>query len=125
MFNFLEFLVSLFKKPKKGRGTGWIPDIKDYRDIPLSAISKKEVSTPENYSIPYKLTMKDQGSNSQCVAYVCSTIKEYLERKEGHYIKFDPDWIYKRCKEIDNYNGPGTYFKIGLKTLLDKGAMPN
>jgi 2-keto-3-deoxy-galactonokinase len=40
-------------------------------------------------------------------------------------VDFDGKWIYDRCKEMDGMpNMAGTYFRMGLKILKDKGAKP-
>jgi len=72
----------------------------------------------------FNLLIKNQGNKPHCVGYTRATIKELLERKEMNDIEFDGDWIYKRCKEINGYDGPGTYFRAGLKILLNVGAKP-
>ena len=108
---------------------GALPSPVDFRDVKmediLGAVSKEITPLPEKYRIPYVLTIKDQGTISQCVAYSCSTIKEFLERREGNFIEFDPDWIYRKCKEIDGIpDYKGTYLRTGLKVLKDCGAKP-
>lgn len=120
----IKFILSLFGK--KGEGTGLIESPKDYRDLPLSSLfGKKENETPKEYKIPYKLKVKNQGNTPYCVGYAGSSIKEYLEKKEGNDIEFDPVWLYNECKKIDGMPGfQGTYFRAVLKVLKNKGAKP-
>lgn len=126
MFEFIKKIIGIFIKPKTDdRGTGLLESPNDFRDIPLSAVSREVIDTPAEYSIPYKLTMKNQGTTSECVAYTCSSIMEYLQRKEGNVIEFDPHWIYQKCKQIDGIpDVKGTYFRAGLKVLKEYGAKP-
>jgi len=135
MFNFLlKFFKKLFiRKNQIKTETDWrdslLPSPVDFRDVNmkdlLGAVSREIVPTPAEYSIPYILTIKNQGQTSHCVGFVCATIKEFLERREGNFIEFSGDWIYKKAKEIDGIpNVQGTYFRAGLKVLKDFGAKP-
>ena len=124
MNKIIAFIKSLFQKKQQGEGKGWIKDPVDHRDVLLESIFDSSVEIPEEYKLPFKMDVKSQGGKPHCVGYSCATIKEFLEQKEGNNIEFDGDWIYKQCKKIDNYSGPGTYFRAGLKVLLNKGAMP-
>lgn len=129
MKNLIKFIRNLFSKKKEIKEVDWrdglLPSPTDFRDIPLSAVSKITAPTPEKYRIPYVLTIKNQGNSPHCVGYACAAIKEYLERKEGNFIEFDGDWIYNECKKIDGIpNIQGTYFRSGLKVLKDTGAKP-
>ena len=125
MFNLMQFIKKLFIKQSKEKieNPGLIEDVKDYRDVPMSAIKKEFAPLPESYRIPYKLTIKNQKNTPHCVGFSCSSMKDEKERREQNFIDFDGDWIYKRCKEIDGIpNVRGTYFKIGLKVLQKIGA---
>lgn len=126
MINIIKFIQSLFgKKEEPGNGKGLIFSLPDYRDIPMSAVLKDYQDLPAEYEIPYRLTIKNQGSTSQCVAYSGSTMKEEKEMREQNNIVFDPDWLYKECKKIDGIpNVQGTYFRTVLSVLKNKGAKP-
>jgi len=125
MFNIFNFIRNLFRKREEKQGTGLIKSPTDYRDIPLSAIKKEFAPKPDKYKIPYILTVSNQGNSPYCVGYVCAILKEFLERREGNNIKFDGDWIYRKCKEIDEIpNFRGTYYRAGLKVLQKFGAKP-
>jgi peptidoglycan hydrolase-like protein with peptidoglycan-binding domain len=121
------WLKSLFQKEEvkiiPGRDS-WVESPKDYRDVPFGAIAE-DITPPEEYQIPYKLTIKDQLQTYSCVGQASSSLKEAKERQEGNNIVFDGFWLYKKAKEIDgipNFNG--TYYRIGLKILQKIGAKP-
>jgi len=125
------WLINLIKNLFKKRETiipvnpGLFEDLEDYRDVLSSAVlGEGKVDLPEEYKLPFKLTITDQGRKPHCVGHTCATIKEFFEKKEGNNITFDPAWIYNECKKIDNYNGQGTYFRSGLEVLLKTGAKP-
>ena len=104
---------------------GLIKSPVDYRDVSLGAISTGANPTPPNYQIPYKLTVKMQGTKSICAACVGSTMAEYLQRKEGNVVEFDEDWLYAQAKLIDGMpNFPGTYFRTILSVMKNVGCMP-
>lgn len=125
MNKIIQFFLNLFRgKSNTDNNKGLIDDPTDFRDFLLEAISKDHIDLPENYEIPYILTKKNQYRKPECVGFSCSLIKDEKERREQNYIDFDGSWIYKRAKEIDNYNGYGTYFRAGLKVLKNTGAMP-
>ncbi len=129
--NLFNWIKNLFSKKEINNDwrNGCLPSPVDFRDVKmkdvLGAASTDIAPLPDKYRIPYILTIKDQGTTSECVAYSCSTIKEFLERREGNAIEFDPDWIYKKCKEIDGIpDYLGTYLRTGLTILKNLGAKP-
>lgn len=132
MFDFIiKFLKNLIKKKDviKDGWPGLIKDPVDFNDVTmekyLGTVSHEIKPTPESYSIPYVLTVKDQLNTPQCVGFSCATLKEFLERREGNFIEFDGAWIYLKAKEIDGIpDTQGTYFRAGLKVLKDFGAKP-
>ena len=120
----LNFIKSLFVK-EVGNGKGLLPDPIDHRDVLLESIFKKDVVIPEEYNVPFKMRITNQGSKPHCVGYAVATIKEFLEQKEQNNIEFDGSWIYREAKKIDGIpNFRGTYFRAGLKVLKNTGAMP-
>lgn len=125
--NIIDYLKKLFGRKEETRleNPGLIDDIKDYRDVPMSAVSKELVDLPESYQTPYKLTIKNQGSTPHCVGFACSSMKDEKERREQNFIDFDGHWIYREAKKIDGIpNTDGTYFRTGLKVLQKIGAKP-
>ncbi len=110
----------------ESKGTGLVSDPVDLRDVPLSSVlGEKKVELPEEYRLPYILTITDQGRNPSCVGHSLCAIKEFLEKKEGNNITFDPEWLYAECKKIDGIpDTKGTFFRSGLDVLLKTGAKP-
>ena len=123
MFN---WFTNLFKKePSLPYPTGHVvPSPTDYRDIPASAAILSEAPVPPVVAPPTNLVQKDQGQTPECVAFAGSTMREFLEKVYGNEIVFDADWLYKQCKLIDGYNGPGTYFRVMLSILKNVGCLP-
>jgi len=103
--------------------SGAIPSPPDSRDIPLSTVQAIPVSIPEECPPPFQLRVLEQVGPS-CVGFSCASVKAEKERRERNLIDFDGKWIYDRCKEIDDYPGDGTYLRIGMKVLKNKGAKP-
>ena len=84
-----------------------------------SIFGAEEVKYPDEYRVPFTMKIKNQGTKPTCVGQTCATLKEYLEQKEQNNIEFDGEWIYKKCKEIDNAPDiQGTFFRAGLKVLF-------
>ena len=98
----------------------------DNRDIAISAVQPViDLRTlPEEYVIPYRLRISYQGIKPHCVGYATATMKEEKERREQIPMDFDGDWIYSECKKIDNYAGQGTFLRVAMKILKEKGAKP-
>ena len=125
IFTFLKNLIFGKKEAIIPGNPGLIESPTDHRDILSGMLKKRFTKRPEKYTNPYILNVKNQGNTPHCVGYTCATLKEFLERREGHNIQFDGDWIYRECKKIDGIpNFPGTYFRTGLKVLQKIGAMP-
>ena len=120
----INFIKSLFnRKPKPTDRDGLFPSPVDFRDVLSGAVSKKKISLPESYRIPYELSIKQQGLNPFCVGMSSATLKEEKERREQNFLDFDGEWIYRRCKEMDGMPDlKGTYFRTGLKVLYKIGA---
>jgi len=120
----INFIKSLFnRKPKPTDRDGLFTSPVDFRDVLSGAVSKKKISLPESYRIPYELSIKQQGLNPFCVGMSSATLKEEKERREQNFLDFDGEWIYRRCKEMDGMPDlKGTYFRTGLKVLYKIGA---
>jgi len=116
----------LFKKKFEVPPAGCVPSPKDTRDILLSSVQSpiplREL--PENFIIPYQLPILNQNGYPACVGFSAANLKAEKERREQNLIDFDGLWIYQKCKEIDGYNGDGTYLRIVMKVLKDIGAKP-
>lgn len=119
--------MCFWKKTKKiPEIPGAIPSLVDTRDILLSSvqISLPLRQLPKNYLVPYILRISDQINTPHCVGYSAATIKEEKEMREQRKLNFDGDWLYRECKKIDNYDGPGTYLRTVMKVLKSRGAKP-
>jgi hypothetical protein len=133
MSRFIDFFKRLFYKKEKPAETDWrdglVPSPLDFRDVQakdiLGAPSRELTPLPEEYRSPYILTIKDQDNKPHCVGYATASLKEMKERQEQNFIEFDGDWIYNECKKIDGLpNITGTFYRAGLKVLINKGTKP-
>jgi len=125
--SFINFIKNLFwsKKKEENWRDGLIPSPIDYNDVPLGAVSTLKVPPPKNCRIPYILTLKNQENRPKCVGYAGSSKKDELERREQNFMDFSGEWIYDEAKKIDGLpNVQGTYFRMALKVLKNKGAKP-
>jgi hypothetical protein len=127
--NIINFIKSLFSKSKIEKGTGLLESPVDFRDVTmeniLGSVSKEIAPLPEEYKIPYVLTIKNQGSLPYCAGYSAATLKEEKERIEQEFIEFSGDWIYLEAKKIDGMpDVKGTNFRTVLQILKNIGAMP-
>jgi len=128
----LKFLISFIKNLFGEKETtipdnpGLIESPKDRRDISLEWMQPKiELrELPKEYIIPYKLKILYQNGHPACVGFSSAVMKSEKERREQNAVDFDGLWIYKKCKEIDNYSGNGTFFRVGMKVLQKVGAKP-
>jgi hypothetical protein len=74
---------------------------------------------------PYNLKVLNQNGYPACVGFACANMKAEKERREQNLIDFDGKWIYDECKKVDGMpNVEGTFFRIGMKILKEKGAKP-
>jgi hypothetical protein len=103
---------------------GCVPDPIDARDLPATMLLVKEVPLPESYIVDSDTIIYDQNGYPRCVAHGASGVKtdeEFLERATR--IKFDADWLYARCKEIDGIPFiEGTFPRAACKVLNQQGC---
>jgi C1A family cysteine protease len=93
----------------------------DARDYKLVA-SATEVF-PETFELP-KVTVKNQGSQSSCVAHATSSIVEYHhKRQHNEEVVFSTEFIYG-FRDIGYYVGDGMYIRNALNTLRKYGDVP-
>ena len=104
--------------------SGAIPSPEDSRDILLSIVQPVILRIPKECPVPFDLTILNQGQNPYCVGFSSATLKQEREMRERVSQIFDGEWIYKKCKEIDNYPETGTYLRIAMKVLQKQGAKP-
>lgn len=131
MFKFIKSLLQKWFPQERpldpdNPRNGLLPSPYDARDLQAKDIlgAIELAPLPERYYIPYILPVKNQGSEPACVGYSCSTIKDEKERREKNEFIGDGLWLYRQCKLVDGYNGPGTYFRIGLDRLTKVGIKP-
>jgi len=115
--------MSLFKKQFNIPPSGCVPSPLDKRDVLTSEISPTPKRISEDYPPPFDLTILRQVGPS-CVGFSSALLKQEKELRERISRVFDGLWIYRKCKEIDNYSGAGTYLRVGLKILQKIGAKP-
>ncbi|NLH72754.1 MAG: C1 family peptidase [Verrucomicrobia bacterium] len=58
--------------------------------------------------------VKDQGRRGTCVAFASVALKEFLH---GTPALFSEQFLYWACKELDGYDGSGTYLHTGMNVL--------
>lgn len=93
----------------------------DARDYKLVASGIEEF--PETFELP-KVTVKNQGSTSSCVAHAASSIVEYHHQRQHNEKKsFSTEFIYG-LRELGYYVGKGMYLRNALNTLVKYGDVP-
>lgn len=99
---------------------GAIKDTKDDRDLMFSDIiaggDNVEFNLPKSFLLDYDFPVKNQGSVWSCIGQSVSAHKQYQEDKE-----LSARFVYRKCKDIDGYNGKGTFTRIGVKVACDYG----
>lgn len=89
----------------------------DARDYKIKADSE----FPETFELPYKVSVKNQGSKPTCVAHALSSLVEYHNLIEtGKYRKFSTEFIYG-TRDIGYYIGDGMVIRDALKTIKKYG----
>ena len=89
----------------------------DARDYKIKADSE----FPEEFELPYKVSVKNQGSKPTCVAHAVSSLIEYHNLIEtGKYRKFSTEFIYG-TRDIGYYIGDGMVIRDALKTVQKYG----
>ncbi len=109
---------------KKNFGMGWLKDPKDTRDYNIRQLSiPRKIELPDSYIVYTDTIIYDQGTTPKCVAHASSGIKtdqEFLQY--GDRYKFDPDWLYAKCKLEDGIpNSDGTYPRVACKIMQENG----
>jgi len=104
---------------------GCRPSPEDSRDVLLSSVIPEIKRYPNNSPCPFDLTILNQNGYPHCVGYSSAALKQEREMREKNTIIFDGDWIYKKCKELDQCpNMAGTWLRIAMKVLQKIGAKP-
>lgn len=106
-------------------GFGFVKDPEDDRDLLWRAVvAPQSVSVPTKFRLTALGKVLNQGDKPHCVGYSTASLKMHQEFKEHKkYYMFDPDWLYHECKKIDGYNGDGTYIRVALKIIQERGYL--
>ncbi len=106
---------------------GCIPSPKDFRDFPSIAGIPTDIILPRKYDLRDKIKyIRDQDKYGTCCGFAWSAIKNIQEFIEGDLPNnggLSPLYIYTLAKQIDGYNGEGTYPRIIMK-LAQEGILP-
>jgi len=100
---------------------GCLEDYQDDRDIPLSAIQKKE-EIPEEFKRDLSKIEINEQRHPSCIGHASAKVKESQELIELGDYKFSPRFIYALCKKYDDYDGKGTYPRVAMKMLKKYGV---
>lgn len=105
--------------------SGWVKDLPDVRDLKATDLvrSLAPVVLPTTYRCSATPTILDQGGTSECVAYA-HTLSRIIRQQmsNANVPKFDPDALYKRCKELDGIPDLlGTYPRVCLDIMFKQG----
>ena len=93
-------------------------DARDYKLV----VSATE-TFPETFELT-KVSVKNQGSTSSCVAHAASSVVEYHHKRQHSEKKsFSTEFIYG-LREFGYYVGEGMYIRNALKTLRKYGDVP-
>lgn len=108
-------------------GLGRVPSPVDQRDQSLAMFAPAVASAPPppSYAPRYLWTVLDQDGLPECVGYsgaLGRQIESMLEASEA--LGFDPDDLYKLCKQQDGSpNTDGTFIRIACKVLQVQGGL--
>jgi len=57
-----------------------------------------------------------------CVAYTSASIHQHMQWADhGKFLTFDPAELYTRCKERDGFAGEGTFIRIAMAVMRERG----
>lgn len=123
-----------------------LPEDIDRRDFKFSKRNFKKLTKKKRSKIfgrmpkvvdhtPNMTCIKDQGKLGSCVAFTLVALKEWQECQ--HYLRYynnhlnnnflkdlSEQWVYYKCKELDNIKTQGTTIRTGLKVLKKYGVPP-
>ena len=65
----------------------------------------------------------NQRDTPQCVAYASSGMLTWFGKRDGEgVVDFDENWLYQRCKDIDDIVGDGTDVRSAMRVLKNVGC---
>lgn len=107
---------------------GRVPSTYDERDHILAVHYSKLLTAaviPAAVKAPTTSHPKDQGETPRCVGYSGEYGRLITELPDLHHVvRFDPDDLYDRCKEIDGSPGSdGTSLRAAITVLQGQGAL--
>jgi len=120
-----------YRKPNYGKVLETVVVSESVPTKLLAAISPLTIDHSSNMS-----SVKDQGSRGTCVAFSGAALKEFQEKiehdkevkagkkygKDGKVYNYSEQWLYWNCKQIDGYDGSGTYPRAVMKVLNKIGV---
>ncbi|MFB3922928.1 MAG: C1 family peptidase [Terriglobia bacterium] len=117
-------------------GTGWLPDIPDFRDYTpqskevkqlFKAVGKKGETTPDSVDLrQYCSPVEDQGQLGSCTANAVVGLIEYFERRaKGEYLDASRRFLYKVTRKLYHFTGDsGAYIRGTIRALRIFGTCP-
>lgn len=90
----------------------------DIRDYTINADSE----FPTEYTLPYKVPVKNQGAFPTCVAHAAASVIEYHYKRQngGKYRAFSTEFIYG-FRDVGYYVGDGMMIRNALNTMVKYG----
>jgi len=116
-------------------GTGWLPDIPDFRDYtaesedvrkmfrkPLKATGSPPAADLREHCSP----IEDQGSIGSCTAQAVVGLVEYFQRRtKGEYLDASRRFLYKVTRKLYGFEGDtGAYIRGTMRALGIFGVCP-
>lgn len=101
---------------------GAVPSPFDGRDKQISELGLSESEEyPASFAAqPVPPVLHQQGGT--CVGHGCTTMRAQQERKQqGKWFDLDPYALYDECKKIDGIAGEGTYVRVAMSVLKNRG----
>ncbi len=117
-------------------GTGWLPDIFDYRDFTAEHEKIKGIfrsaplraeGAPGSVDLrPHCSPIEDQGTIGSCTAQAVVGLVEYLQRRTaGGYLNASRRFLYKVTRRLYRFEGDtGAYIRGTMKALRIFGVCP-
>lgn len=116
--NILQTILQLFRKrPQYSLGAKLSPF--DYRDIPISAV-QAPVEIPDTYFTDIsKLPVQNQLAHGSCVGQATGNAIDVIGDSD---IVASRRYIYAMSKQLDGYDGQGTYPRVAASVLKNIGV---
>ena len=123
-------------RPKTELGTGWLPDLPDFRDYSPETESVRTLfrnGPPRTAGLPAQADLRafcspieDQGQLGSCTAQAVIGLVEYFERRTHHeHLDASARFIYKVTRKLYGFEGDtGAYVRGAMKALKLFGACP-